>query len=84
MLLEYYHNCTCDSEKRAGTAQAVRSEPKFLSDWKRKIPDAFSSLKLHGRTVEVSTVIILPVNEPLNITVRIDPGKLEPGDLLVS
>jgi len=26
----------------------------------------------------------IPVNEPLNITVRIDPGKLEPGDLLVS
>ena len=84
MLLEYYHNMYLPTAKREQElAQDGFARAKVLSDWKRKIPMRFSSLKLLDVTVEGIHGDNIPVNEPLNITVRIDPGKLEPGDILV-
>jgi hypothetical protein len=84
MLLEYYHNMYLLTAKREQElTQNSFARAKVLSDWKRKIPMRFSSLKLLDVTVEGIHGDNIPVNEPLNITVRIDPGKLEPGDILV-
>ncbi|MFB3925765.1 MAG: alpha-glucan family phosphorylase [Syntrophales bacterium] len=55
---------------------------KELADWKLKTPMRFSSLKLidvifegiHGDTIHVG--------EPFSVNVRIDPGKLEPEEIL--
>jgi hypothetical protein len=42
----------------------------------------FSSLKLLDVTVEGIHGDNIPVNEPLRVTVRIDPGKLEPHEIM--
>ena len=43
----------------------------------------FSSVKLLDVTVEGIHGDNIPVNQPLTLTVRIDPGKLEPQEILV-
>ena len=56
---------------------------KELADWKMRTPVRFSSLKLidvvfegiHGDTIQVG--------EPFAVNVRIDPGKLEPDEIMV-
>ncbi len=55
---------------------------KELSDWKLKTPVRFSSLKLidvifegiHGDTIQVG--------EPFQVKIRIDPGNMEPEEIL--
>jgi hypothetical protein len=56
---------------------------RTLADWKRKIPMRFSSVKLLDVTVEGIHGDNIPVNEPLTVAVRIDPGKLEPHEIMV-
>ncbi len=54
-----------------------------LTEWKLRAPVRFSSLKLidvifdgiHGDTIQVG--------EPFTVNVRIDPGKMEPDEILV-
>jgi phosphorylase/glycogen(starch) synthase len=56
---------------------------KELADWKRKMPMRFSSLKLldvivggiHGDTITIGQQLI--------VKARVDPGKLEPGEIQV-
>ena len=84
MLLEYYRDMYAPTARRE---QALVREgfalAKALADWKRKIPMRFSSLKLLDVMVEGIHGDNIPVNEPLQIRVRIDPGKLEPKEVLV-
>jgi glycogen phosphorylase/synthase len=84
MLLEYYHDMYLPAAKRTRElTQDGFALARALSDWKRKMPMRFSSLKLVDLTVEGIHGDNIPVNEPLHIKARIDPGKLEPRDILV-
>jgi phosphorylase/glycogen(starch) synthase len=84
MLLQYYNEMYLPIVKRAGElSEDSHKMARELADWKLKIPMRFSSLKildvniggLHGSTVFV--------DKPLLVEVRIDPGRLEPGEILV-
>ncbi|MDO8784921.1 MAG: alpha-glucan family phosphorylase, partial [Syntrophales bacterium] len=84
MLLQYYNEMYLPAMTRAGElSEDSYKMARELADWKLKIPMRFSSLKildvnivgLHGSTVLV--------NKPLLVEVKIDPGRLEPGEILV-
>jgi phosphorylase/glycogen(starch) synthase len=84
MLLEYYQGMYVPTAIR--TQELTRNDfvlARTLADWKRKIPMRFSSVKLLDVTVEGIHGDNIPVNEPLTVTVRIDPGKLEPNEIMV-
>jgi phosphorylase/glycogen(starch) synthase len=84
MLLEYYHNMYLPTAKR--DLELTRNGYQLareISDWKSKIPMRFSSLKLLDVTVEGIHGDDILVDKPLNVNVRIDPGKLEPGEIIV-
>jgi phosphorylase/glycogen(starch) synthase len=84
MLQQYYREMYLPTAVRA---QELRRDAfalaRALAEWKRKIPMRFSSLKLLDVTVEGIQGDNIPVNEPLKVTVRIDPGKLEPHEVMV-
>jgi phosphorylase/glycogen(starch) synthase len=84
MLLQYYQEMYLPTVRRTGKLNEDSYKlAKELADWKLKIPMRFSSLKildvniggLHGSTVLV--------DKPLLVEVRIDPGSLEPEEILV-
>ncbi|MFH1078981.1 MAG: alpha-glucan family phosphorylase [Pseudomonadota bacterium] len=84
MLLEYYREMYLPTAIR--TQELTRDDfdlTRALADWKRKIPMRFSSVKLLDVTVEGIHGDNIPVNEPLKVTARIDPGKLEPHEIMV-
>jgi len=84
MLLEYYQGLYLPTAIR--TQELSRDAfalARTLADWKRKIPMRFSSVKLLDVTVEGIHGDNIPVNEPLTVTVRIDPGKLEPHEIML-
>jgi phosphorylase/glycogen(starch) synthase len=84
MLLEYCQGMYLPTAIRA--KELTRDNfalARALADWKRKIPMRFSSVKLLDVTVEGIHGHNIPVNEPLTVTVRIDPGKLDPQEILV-
>jgi hypothetical protein len=54
-----------------------------LADWKRKVPMRFSSLRLLDVSIEGIRGDTILVERPFDVTVRIDPGKLEPSEVLV-
>ncbi len=54
-----------------------------LADWKRKIPTRFSSLRLLDVSIEGIHGDTVFVDQPLTVNARIDPGKVEPGEILV-
>jgi phosphorylase/glycogen(starch) synthase len=56
---------------------------KEVSDWKNKTPVRFSSLKLIDVIFEGIHGDTLQVGEPFTVNVRIDPGSLEPDEILV-
>jgi hypothetical protein len=56
---------------------------KEVSDWKSKTPVRFSSLKLIDVIFEGIHGDTLQVGEPFTVNVRIDPGSLEPDEILV-
>jgi len=84
MLLQYYQEMYLPTVRRTGKLNEDSYKlAKELADWKLKIPIRFSSLKildvniggLHGSTVLVA--------QPLLVEVMIDPGRLEPEEILV-
>jgi phosphorylase/glycogen(starch) synthase len=84
MLLEYYQEMYLPTAIRAQElTRDAFALARALADWKRKIPMRFSSVKLLDVTVEGIHGDNIPVNEPLTVNVRIDPGKLEPQEILV-
>jgi phosphorylase/glycogen(starch) synthase len=56
---------------------------KELADWKRKIPSRFSSLRLLDISLKGTLGDSILLNKPFTVVVRIDPGKLDPEELLV-
>src|SRR4030042_4191369 len=54
-----------------------------LAYWKRKLPWRFSSMRILDVSIEGIRGDTILVERPLDIAVRIDPGKLGPEELLV-
>jgi phosphorylase/glycogen(starch) synthase len=84
MLLQYYNNMYLPTANREhefyeDSYRMVRD----LSEWKRKIPMRFSSLKILDISIEGIHGDTVLVEQPLNVNARIDPGKLEPDEILV-
>ena len=56
---------------------------KEIADWKYKLPMRFSSLKLNDVIVEGIHGDTVNVDQPLTISVRIDPGKMSLDEIYV-
>jgi phosphorylase/glycogen(starch) synthase len=54
-----------------------------LADWKRKVPIRFSSLRLLDVSIDGVRGDTILVEQPLTVTIRIDPGKMAPEEILV-
>ncbi len=54
-----------------------------LADWKQKLPMRFSSLRLLEVVVSGIQGDTILVKEPLEVTVRVDPGKMKAEEILV-
>jgi phosphorylase/glycogen(starch) synthase len=83
MLTDYYRDLYLPTARREHELydDSYRMA-KELADWKRKIPMRFSSLRLLDVSVEGIRGDIILVESPLTVTVRIDPGKMEPQEVL--
>ncbi len=83
MMLDYYTKMYLPAARRA---QAVTRDgfrlARELSDWKRKIPVRFSSVKLLDVRVDGIMGDCVIVGTPFSVSVRVDPGKLEPEEIL--
>ncbi|MCL2670252.1 MAG: alpha-glucan family phosphorylase, partial [Syntrophaceae bacterium] len=84
MLVEYYHNLYLPTAQR----EHILYENNYriareLAEWKGKLPMRFSSLHLIDVSVEGIRVDQILVERPLSVRVRIHPGKMEPGELLL-
>lgn len=84
MLLEYYDKMYLPTAKREKemTASSYKMA-RELADWKRKIPMRFSSLKLLDVIVEGVHGDSITIDQPLIVKARVDPGKLDPGEIRV-
>jgi glycogen phosphorylase/synthase len=83
MLVDYYRGLYLPAARRehelyAESYRMVRE----LADWKRKIPMRFSSLRLLDVSIEGIRGDTILVERPLSVTIRIDPGKMESGEIL--
>jgi phosphorylase/glycogen(starch) synthase len=83
MLIDYYRGLYLPTARREhelyGESHRMARE---LADWKRKIPMRFSSLRLLDVSVEGIRGDTILVERPLSVTIRIDPGKMESGEIL--
>jgi phosphorylase/glycogen(starch) synthase len=83
MMLDYYTKMYLPAARRA---QAVTRDgcrlARDVSDWKRKIPMRFSSVKLLDVRVDGIMGDCVIVGTPFAVSVRVDPGKLEPEEIL--
>jgi len=84
MLIDYYRDLYLPTARREhelyGKSFRMARE---LADWKRKVPMRFSSLRLLDVSIEGIRGDTILVERPFDVTVRIDPGKLEPAEVLV-
>ena len=84
MLIEYYRDLYLPTATREhdlyGNSFRMARE---LADWKRKIPMRFSSLRLLEVSIDGIRGDTILVEQPFHVAVRIDPGKLEPSEVLV-
>ena len=84
MLLEYYHNMYLPTASREHELYKYAHKlARELADWKRKIPMRFSSLRLLDASIEGIHGDTVFVDQPLIVNARIDPGKVEPEEILV-
>ena len=84
MLLQYYDEMYLPAANREHELyQNAYSMVRGLADWKRKIPMRFSSLKLLDISIKGIHGDTVLVDQPLQVSARIDPGKMEPDEILV-
>jgi phosphorylase/glycogen(starch) synthase len=83
MLVEYYRDLYLPTARREHELyrESFRMA-RELADWKRKIPMRFSSLRLLDVSIEGIRGETIFVERPFDVSVRIDPGKLEPEEVL--
>jgi phosphorylase/glycogen(starch) synthase len=83
MLLEYYANMYIPAaEREQDLARDGYRLAKEVADWKRKVPMRFSSTRLLEVSVEGVTGDSVFVGNPFVVSVKIDPGKLEPEEVM--
>lgn len=83
MLLEYYAKMYIPAaEREMELAKNGFGLAKDVADWKRKVPMRFSATRLLEVSVEGITGDSVFVGNPFIVSVRVDPGKLEPEELL--
>jgi len=84
MLIEYYRDLYLPTARREhdlyGNSYRMARE---LADWKRKLPMRFSSVRIVDVSIEGIRGDTILVERPLDVAVRIDPGKLAPEEVLV-
>ena len=84
MLIDYYRDLYLPTARREHQLYADSYRmARELADWKRKIPMRFSSLRILEVSIEGIRGDTILVERPLDIAVRIDPGKLTPEEILV-
>jgi phosphorylase/glycogen(starch) synthase len=84
MLVDYYRDLYLPTARREHELYADGYRmARELADWKRKLPIRFSSLRLLEVGIEGVRGDTILVEQPLEVSVRIDPGKLEPEEILV-
>jgi phosphorylase/glycogen(starch) synthase len=83
MLIDYYRDLYLPTARREHELyrESFRMA-RELADWKRKIPMRFSSLRLLDVSIEGIRGETILVERPFDVSVRIDPGKLEPEEVL--
>jgi phosphorylase/glycogen(starch) synthase len=83
MLIEYYRDLYLPTARREHDLyEDSYRMARELADWKRKLPMRFSSLRLLDVSIEGIRGDTILVERPLTVAVRIDPGKLEPEEVL--
>jgi phosphorylase/glycogen(starch) synthase len=83
MLIDYYRDLYLPASRREHQLfEESYRMARELADWKRKIPMRFSSLRLVEVSVDGIRGDTILVEQPLDVSVRIDPGKLEPEEVL--
>jgi len=83
MLIEYFRDLYLPTSRREHQLyQESYRMARELADWKRKIPMRFSSLRLLDVSIEGIRGDTILVERPFDVSVRIDPGKLEPAEVL--
>jgi phosphorylase/glycogen(starch) synthase len=84
MLLDYYNQIYLPTAEREHELYTnAHKLARELADWKRKIPMRFSSLRLLDASIEGIHGDTVFVDQPLIISARVDPGKVEPQEILV-
>jgi phosphorylase/glycogen(starch) synthase len=83
MLADYYREMYLPTARRnlLVTDNSYRAA-RELADWKKKIPMRFSSLRLLDLTVEGIRGDQVVVNTPIVASLRVDPGKLAPEEIM--
>jgi phosphorylase/glycogen(starch) synthase len=83
MLLEYYANMYIPAaEREQDLARDGYRLAREVADWKRKVPMRFSSTRLLEVSVEGLTGDCVFVGNPFVVSVKVDPGKLEPEEVM--
>ncbi|HQL91648.1 MAG TPA: alpha-glucan family phosphorylase, partial [Syntrophales bacterium] len=83
MLLEYYAKMYLPAaEREQDLVKDGFRLAKEVADWKRKVPMRFSATRLLEVSVEGITGDCVFVGNPFVVSVRVDPGKLEPEEIL--
>ncbi len=83
MLLEYYANMYIPAARREhDLARDGYRMAREVADWKRKIPMRFSSLRLLDVSVEGIRGDCVFVGNPFVVSVKVDPGKLDPEEVM--
>jgi phosphorylase/glycogen(starch) synthase len=83
MLLEYYANMYIPAaDREQDLARDGYRLAKEVADWKRKVPMRFSSTRLLEVSVEGVTGDCVFVGNPFVVSVKVDPGKLEPEEIM--
>jgi phosphorylase/glycogen(starch) synthase len=84
MLIDYYHDLYLPTALREHDMYLDNYRiARELADWKQKLPMRFSSLRLLEVVVAGIQGDTILVEEPLEVTVRVDPGKMEAEEILV-
>jgi len=84
MLTEYYEKMYVPSalREKAMRADSFRMA-RELVDWKMKVPMRFSSMNILDVTIEGVFGDTMQVGQPIVVNARINPGKMEPEEILV-
>jgi hypothetical protein len=84
MLADYYHDLYLPSALREHALYHDNYRiARELAEWKEKLPVRFSSLRLIEVVVSGIQGDTIRVEEPLEVSVRIDPGKMTAEEIQV-